>query len=252
MFKQFSLPLILLVVSLVSIKPAQADFAGIYIGAGVWNHEAEGNMNYVGTNADLETDLKFKDETNAFSYIKIEHPVPLIPNLLVSRYALGHNGSGTVSATTGFTFGGTTYTTGDNITTELKLDSTDVVLYYEFWDTIFGFDLGLGTKTISGKAEVVSGGVRNTRLIESTEPIVYMQLSLSVPGTGFSLSADGKHNILQDSTICDYSYKLTYETDYFLGVEAGLRGVKMKLKNLDSIDGDLDFTGPFVNLLLHF
>ena len=99
---------------------------------------------------------------------------------------------------------------------------------------------------------MTSGGVSNTRYIESTEPLVYAEFSLAIPGTGLSLSAEGKHNILQDSDICDYTYKLSYESDYFLGIEGGFREVRMKLKNLDSIHSDMNFSGPFINLLLHF
>ena len=252
MLKNIIPSLILLVLSLISIKPALADTVGLYIGAGVWKHSPSGTLNYLGTDTDLETGLKFDDETESFGYIRIEHPVPLIPNLLLSRYALGHTGSGTVAAGGDFTFGGTTYTSGTNISTELNLDSTDVILYYELWDTILGVDFGFGAKAISGKAEVISGGVTNTHSIDSTQPLAYAQISLAIPGTGLSISAEGRHNILQDSDICDYNYKITYETDYFLGIEGGFREAKIKLKNLDTVDSGMAFAGPFVNLLLHF
>lgn len=234
-------------------QSAMADFIGVYIGTGGWYHTSEGQINNNGTNADMQRDFGFDDEFAGFAYIAVEHPFPLIPNIRVSQYGIETTGAKTVTASSEFTFAGTAYTTGTAITTKLLWGEEDVLLYYEFLDNIVSFDLGLGLKQINGELSVTTGGVSNALKIEETLPITYVMFGAMIPGTGISFSIETTQTILGDSEITQTNTKVSYETSFMVGVEAGYRTSKMKLDKLNTIsNGEIDFTGPFANLLVHF
>lgn len=246
----FRIIITLLALSLSQL--AAADFIGVYAGAGTWNHSSEGRMNHLGTDADMEKDFGFKDDYSNYFYIAVEHPFPLIPNIRISRFNLETKGNKTVTASSEFTFAGTAYTAGNNISSELHWDEDDTLLYYEFLDIIVSFDLGIGVKNIDGELSVTSGGVTNTLKIEETLPIVYAMASVMIPGTGISFTIDKTQTFLGDAEIVQTNTKLSYETAFMLGVEAGYRTSTMKLDNFNTITGQVEFTGPFANLLFHF
>lgn len=250
--KYYRYQLASLLISACFTQTVTADFIGVYAGAGSWNHTAKGQINHLGTNTDLEKDFGYEDEFSNFVYIAVEHPFPLIPNIRVSRYGLGTKGTKTVTASSEFTFAGTAYTNGTNVSTELRWDEEDALLYYEFLDNIISFDLGLGVKKVDGEISVTSSGVSNTLRIEETLPIAYAMAAVMIPGTGITISIDTTQTFAGDNDIVQTNTKVSYETSYLVGIEAGYRTSTMKLNNIDTIDGEMEFTGPFANLLVHF
>ena len=54
------------------------------------------------------------------------------------------------------------------------------------------------------------------------------------------------------STISDFSAKIAYTTDFFLGIEAGYRTQKIELDDVDDTTADLTFKGPFIGAYLKF
>lgn len=245
---QFTATLLLL----CCLQVSKADFIGVYAGAGTWNHTATGQVNNLGTDADMKKDFGFEDEFSNFSYVAVEHPFPLIPNIRLSRYSLESTGSKPVTASSEFTFAATDYTNGTSITTELSWDEQDTILYYEFLDNIVSFDLGLGVKKMDAKLSVTTGGVTNTLEIEETLPIAYAMVGAMIPGTGISVSIDKTQTLTGDAKISQTNTKISYETAYLIGIEAGYRTSSINLDKYTSIDGKLEFTGPFANLLIHF
>jgi len=245
-------PFTVVFLTLVLSHVAQADILGIYAGAGSWNHTAEGDMNHLGTDADMKNEYGLEQDFSNFAYVAFEHPLPVIPNIRVSRYALESEGSKTVTTTSEFTFAGTTYTNGTDITSKLRWDEEDVLLYYEFLDNMVSFDLGLGAKKVDAEFSVTAGGVTNTHKIDETLPIYYTMVGVEIPGTGISFSVDTTRSFGKDSDIVQTNTRISYLTSYRLGIEAGYRTSKMALVNFDTVSGQLEFTGPFANVFLHF
>ena len=54
---------------------AQADFVGLQIGGGGWNHDPSGDFRYKSgsstVSADLDTDLHMTDKTEGYFYIRL-------------------------------------------------------------------------------------------------------------------------------------------------------------------------------------
>ena len=236
----------------LGLSSAQADSLGFEVGGGVWQPDASGTFQHGGANIDLKNDLFLKDgENQGYAYAVLEHPIPLIPNIKISKTSLNFTGTGTVG--TGYTFGSTAYAAGTAVTTEMNLDHTETTLYYSLLDNWINVDLGLTAKTFSGKTSVTAAGVTETTNIDKTIPLVYLAAGVELPfinslffGVESSFLSVGNHKI-QDTTV-----KFSYTTSYFLGFELGYRTFSMKLDNLNNNTSDMEFTGSFANLFLHF
>jgi len=119
-------------IALLPITGFTATVLGVQVGVGTWSHDPSGSItasvNGTGTSADLKNELNLSKKTEGYTYIVIEHPVPLVPNLKFVNTKLSSSGSGTANSS--FDFNGTTYNTSTNLTTSLQFDQTDTILYY--------------------------------------------------------------------------------------------------------------------------
>ncbi len=237
---------------LAPIQFANADFIGVYIGAGSWNHDSTGQVTGTGTDVDLENNLGLEKEFSGFSYIAVEHPFPLIPNVRLNQYAIESSKTSTLTAASAFNFVGTGYTTGTTVTSDVEWDENDTLLYYEFLDNIVSFDAGLGYKNVKAKLSVTSGGTTNTLTIEEDMPFTYLMAGAHIPGTGLGFIVEQVNTFLEDIEISQTSTKIVYETSFMLGLEVGHRTSTANLDDLTTISGEIKFSGPFANLLFHF
>jgi outer membrane protein len=241
--------------ALVATLPltAMADTVlGFKVGGGSWTHDPSGSITStvggVGTSADLKNDLKLAKKSEGYTYFQLEHPVPLVPNFKYMKTALTSAGSG--SATTQFQFNGTTYTTAANLTTKLQLDQTDYILYYELLDNVVSLDLGLNAKMIDGSAYVTDGTTPQTSNFKATVPMLYAAAEIAFTDN-FSLGMDISSISVGKNTISDITTKVSYTTDFMLGIEAGVRTQDIKV-DVDSVKTSMKFSGAFVGVYFKF
>jgi len=233
-----------------------ADFVGFRVGGGSWNWNVSGDLRYksaaINDTFDFKNDLGLKDDKQTFGYVVLEHPIPLLPNIRISKTNLSTSGTGSITVSK--SFGGVTYSTSDTLTTSLVLNQTDLALYYEILDNdIVGFDLGLNLKKISGSADVtgsVSG--KTSAPIDVTVPMLYAGLQIGLPLTGLSIGADGSFISYSGNSMTDVTAYLRYTSDYFIGLEAGVRKINLTLDNIKDTSGKLDFNGPYISLFMQF
>lgn len=229
-----------------------ADTLGFKIGANSWQQEFYGDVlsGTGGTNVDLEDTLGYEDESNANFYIALEHPVPLIPNLMLARTKIEIS----ETATQGFTFDGVTYTASIESTTDLS--HTDATLYYEILDKWVSLDIGLTIRsfdegfTITG---TTTGAVTQTSEFEVDEtiPMLYLATKFELPLSGLYAIADANWISYDDDTLLDYKVGLGYETEVGIGIEAGLRSFTIDYQD-DGEEADLTIDGFYAGVLYHF
>jgi len=231
---------------------AQADTLSVSFGGGVWKESPSGSLRNVTTGdligADVESNLFWKEENQGYYFITLEHPVPLIPNLRIMSTNLDHNGSGSSS----FTLNGKTYSA--DITNELTLDQTDVTVYWEILDNVVSLDLGLNVKLVDISYSItdVNDSTNNTNdQFDGALPMLYGLVGVS-PYPGLIFSAEGSYVGYSGNRITDFTAKVAYTTDYFFGIEAGYRALKLKLDDVSDYSSDLTFDGPFAGLYLKF
>lgn len=244
----------LLITTLFFIFPFQlyADTIGVYLGAGVWNHAASGNVRDTGTvNFDLKNDLKLKDKQEGYFYIAVEHPIPLIPNFKFASTKMSQSGTGSINVST--TFNGQTFTAGNNVETTIILDSTDITAYYEILDNVVEVDIGLTARKISGKVRLnnTSLSVVGEQKIDQTIPLIYAALSFNLPA-GITLNGEGNFIGVGGVSYTDLTLKVRYEIIDVLGVEGGVRSQNLSLNDTNNVSADLTFSGVFFGVFAHF
>ncbi|CCQ11109.1 FIG081498: hypothetical protein [Pseudoalteromonas luteoviolacea B = ATCC 29581] len=242
-----------------SIAPvAQADtLLGLYIGGEGWQTTNEGSFANKGN---LQS-FNFDDETFTSFYAALEHPIPLVPNIKLKHTELEIMGSTTLNET--FEFGGTEYRTNTNATTVSDLSHNDIILYYELFDNdLVSFDFGVNVKQFDGELRVSgedqASGQTKSEMVEFSGfiPMGYLRGEVGLPFTGLSVFAEGSVLSISGSSIQDYQVGVAWEfidnMAVDVAVRAGYRALQLELDDVDDIDTNLDFTGPFVGLQLHF
>ena len=231
--------------ALLPLTGFSATILGFQAGGGVWTHDPSGFISTtsdgVGVSADLKNDLKLSEEDEGYSYFILEHPVPLIPNIKIMNTKLTATGA---SGSANFTYNSVDYTTSVN--SNIELDQTDFILYYEVLDNIVSFDVGLTAKKIDGKVTVDT----DTKTFSGTIPMLYVAAEIVLPA-GFSIAADISSISAGNDSVTDSSIKLVYTSDFNLGIEAGVRTQSIKFDD-NTVKVDIEFDGVFVGAFFKF
>jgi len=218
---------------------AQADFLGLYVGGGVWDHDPSGDFSSVGSpSIGLESDLGMSSETEGYFYAAFEHPIPFIPNLRIDSTSLTHDGNAS-----GVDFNGSTLSGPATI----SLDSMDLLLYWRILDNWVNLDLGLSLREFDGEFTVDT----ETLGISESIPTAYVAVMFDMPFTGLSIGGDFYHTGLDDNSLDDLRLRVAYEMGV-IGFEGGLRNYSLKLDDVDGVDADMKFDGIFLGVFLHF
>lgn len=245
----------LLLAASVMVAPVQADtLLGLYVGAQGWNMDTEGGF----SNDVALTDFDFDKETKASFYVALEHPIPLVPNIKVRRTAMDTFGDTTLNST--FTFNGEIFSANTPVSTEVDMTNTDFILYYELFDNdLVSFDFGINGKYVDGEIfvrETADASNSAREEFSGVVPMVYSRLYFGLPFTGLGIYAEGSYLSIDDHTLSDYEIALAYEFVDNLAVDMtfqlGYRATTLELEDLDDIYSDLEFSGVFAGLELHF
>lgn len=227
---------------------AAADFLGFSVGGGVWNSSPEGGFRRTGDPVlvDVKDHLLWDTESRGYVSASFEHFVPLIPNVRINLVSLNHSGNGNSS----FTFDGTTYS--GVIDNEMTVDQTDLLLYWELLDNIVSLDFGLNARLLNIDYSIRDdNGHSITDSASQAVPMLYAMVGAS-PWFGIMLSAEAYYISAAGNELSDYSAKISYTTDYFVGFEAGYRSEKIVLDDVDNTVADLTFKGPFLGAYVKF
>ncbi|MCO6411173.1 MAG: TIGR04219 family outer membrane beta-barrel protein [Thiogranum sp.] len=242
---------------LLSTFPALscADAIGVQAGAASWSYDISGSVRYKtedsANDIDVNDDLGYDDDSLGFIYVMIDHPLPLIPNVKISRTNIDTDADGRLSQTV--TYGNVTFNANEDVSSEVQLDQTDITLYYRILDNVANLDLGLNAKYIDAES-TITGATSGTESadISGWVPMLYAGVGIDLPFTGLSVSADGSAIGYQDSTFYDYSVRASYTTPWHLGVDVGYRAVKLDLDDFDDSFADVEFDGPYAGAYLKF
>jgi len=231
---------------------ASADFIGFSVGAGIWKDSPTGYFRKTSDNinVDIENDLYWGDENQNYFFATLEHPIPILPNIRLSKVNVEHSGAGTL--TRSITINGTTYSASEDVTSSASFDQTDITLYWEILDNVVSLDLGLNAKLLD-LSYTATGSLSGTTSdsASATIPMVYGLVGAS-PMPGLLLSAEMAYVTYSGTTVSDFTAKVAYTSAFLLGVEAGYRSQVYTLDDVAGITADIKFSGPFAGLYLKF
>ncbi len=229
---------------------AQADTLGIKFGANAWqqNFSGDAKSGQAGDNIDIENELGFDDDDGFQGYISFEHPIPIIPNILVQRTVIDADSNSILNANfDGVDFNGPVQSTID-------LTHTDATLYYEILDNWISLDLGLTARFFEEGFKIDqtdNSGNRASLDIDEVIPMVYLALKFDLPLTGLYVGADGNGIKYDDDTILDLKAMIGWESSFGLGIEAGYRYFDIQYED-NQEEADVTIEGPYAGLFFHF
>jgi len=246
---------------------AQADLLRVEVGAGVWQQDLDGTVEYknrIPFNADQ---LGYDEENQPYVWLNIKHPVPILPNLRLEYTDVEFSGI----TNSDIQYDNVQFNQGALSTT--SMEQFDAVLYYNIldntaWTTI---DLGIDVKYMDFKFDALGEGqiigfplTTTTQTVSEDEslvlPLAYGRVRVDLPFVDVGLEGDVKYVKYKDSSVTDYRIKLDYTLVDVLpvdvGLEAGYRFENVTIEEDDfssfDVDADLDVDGFFFGAMVRF
>ncbi len=228
---------------------AHADTLSISAGAGMWNAAPSGSFQKKGdpTDVNVKDELFWGSESQGYLFATLEHPVPIIPNVKIMATKIDQSGNGNAS----FTFDGVNYT--GNVNNDFSIQTVDLIGYYEILDNVVSLDIGLNIRSLKVDYTINSTTTNTTTSdsMSQTIPMLYALVGGS-PIPDLLISGELSYIAYSGSTISDFTAKVAYTTDFFVGFEAGYRKQQYTFDDVSSTDADLSFDGVFAGAYLKF
>lgn len=230
---------------------AQADtILGVYASAGVWDAGISGNLHSEGafsTDIDAKGDLNLKDDNQTVVSIALEHPIPVVPNILLRHTPLKFAGRNTTTVN----FDNQNFT--GVVDSKVDLTHTDATLYYEILDNWVNLDLGLTARLFDGVVRIHTDTPNRTGEVDIDAPIpmLYAKAQFDLPFSGLKFAVEGNAVGYSGNTLTDFTAKVGYESKFRVGVEGGYRRFALELDDVDDFTGDLTVDGPYLAVTLH-
>lgn len=238
------LPFIL--AALTVTTSANADFIGARIGISPTTGEWSGSFSGSDQVIDLQEDLNLEDTIGGSFYAAVEHPIPLIPNFMISINQMKSNGGGELGTTV--VFEGDRYEAGQDVSTEFDFSHVDTTVYYETFDNWISLDTGFTLRKFNGIASM-SDGIRNSEKdIEFSVPLIYGHVRFDIPFTPLYGRVEGNTSVSDKDDIQDVVAAVGFNKGP-LGMEAGYKKMKFKYFS-EEFSGDISLKGPFLGLFI--
>jgi len=224
----------------------QSDTLSVSVGGGAWNESPIGNFQKTIDSAEVNVgeNLFWDSESQGYFFVTFEHFVPLIPNFRLIRTNLDHSGSGNAT----FSFAGQNFT--GNVSNDVSIETTDLITYYEILDNVVSLDIGLNLRNLKVDYTINNGG-NVTDSISATVPMLYAWVGAS-PWPDLIISGELSYIAFDGSSVSDFTAKVAYTTELFVGVEAGYRKQSFELDDISGTNANLDFDGVFAGAYLKF
>jgi len=235
---------------------ANADFARVEMGAGVWQQTPTGYAERSDGDGVLSLDGKYtsseKDSSEAYMWLLVKHPLPIIPNLRLEYVSV--NDEGTTTGSVGV------YEIPTSAKTIIETKQYDIIPYYNILDNTawITLDLGLDFKvmesTVDVKPTVGFVGYSDTETV--VVPLVYARGRVEIPTTNIGIETDLKAISYDGNTMYDVRAKVDYTFDISPviqpGLEVGYRMQKLKVDDGSDAQVDLEYAGVYAGLMLRF
>ena len=235
-------------VALASGTASADTILGFDASAGVWMPSYSGA---IGVDSFDMDEFALAEDNVTFLQAALEHPIPLIPNIMVSHSTIETDGAAQLDQFV--QFGDETFLVGTEVAANLDLSHTDATLYYEILDNWVNLDLGLTARQYKGELNVANQFQSETVDLSGYLPMVYGMARFDLPFTGWSVIAQGNGTGYNGDTHTDITAKVRWDFAPALdfAIEAGYRAMTLDVQELDELQTDIDISGPYLGLNLH-
>ncbi len=207
---------------------------------GYVSYEAESDNDRI----DVKDDARLGDKTKPWVKLKLEHSIPIIPNIKLAYMPMKFDGSGVL--TRDINWGGQTYQANADFNLSVKLDRVDTTLYYNlpFIKTVtagkLDIEFGLNVRTVmfdgklSGKESGTGQSISESKSITLPIPMGHLAAEIR-PINQVSLVGELNYISYSKNTYYDYAAGLRLNSHGLLQtpikpfVEVGYRYEKLKI-----------------------
>jgi outer membrane protein len=248
-----------LMLALPASSYALAGF-GLEASVGGWfQGDPSGTIQNEGEKLDLVDDFGFEGATRLNARVKLEHPVPVVPNIYLLYTPMKFDGTKTRDLI--FTFGDQTFDASSEYNTKLDLSHFDVGLFYNLpflgaatMDKL-DVEFGLNARILTLSAEV-EGKVAGQTVTEAsgseTVPVPMIYLATQVtPIDLLGVAVEGRLLPLGESHYYSIIGRLKIKPIGPALIGAGYRYDDLVIDS-DDVDIDMNFKGPFVEAGIEF
>lgn len=242
---------LMLAAGLLNYQPqVQADLLGVTFSGDFAQLEVSGRG---GDNLASQS-LQFSDDRWQSWSIAFEHPLPLVPNVLLRRQ--NGNWTGQTQLRGDLQLDGQIFPSQSTITNVLDLQTTDLSFYYEVLDnSLLALDLGVSAMRFETMMSATQ--VRNTqRTASGYLPLLYGNFVLQLWGTDTTLFWQGFYADYQDQQWSQTKVGLGYEmlnlTAVSIALKVGWQHQSVQFVDVDDLDVDMLMKGAFVALEIDF
>jgi outer membrane protein len=245
----------LIFIAILLLSDAAAGDTGMRIGARQWYGDIDGAIRFrsddPANDVDLNRDLGYDNTRSGNYYLRLEHPLPLLPNAMLSKTDIEESTSSRLSRT--FDFGGSSFTVGEDVDSSVQYRQSDVILYYNILDTGASLDVGVDARYIDSNTSLSdSNGAMETARVSGWIPLLYAGVDIALPLTGLSLGAEGSFIGYQDHHLYDVTLHASYTSPWKAGADLGYRRLKLGLDDFDDYSTDIEFSGPYAGVFVKF
>lgn len=233
---------------------------GLEASVGGWfQGDPSGNISNKGEELDLVDDFGFEGATRINARIKLEHPVPVVPNIYLMYTPMTFDGKKTRTLT--FTFGDVTFDASAEFETKMDLSHFDVGLFYNlpFLSTAtmdkLDVEFGLNGRILMLSAEVegkAAGQTQSESTGTMTVPVPMIYLATQVtPIDLLGIAVEGRLLPLGDNHYYSVIGRLKIKPMGSVLIGAGYRYDDLVVES-DDTSIDMNFKGPFVEAGVEF
>ena len=235
---------------LTTASVTQADTIGLYLSASAWSPDITGTIDNTGPQIDLVDTLGYDEEDAQRLSLRLEHPIPVLPNIGLERYDLDSSSVATLTET--ILYDGTLYNIDDTVSSQLDLSHQSVLLYYEILDNWVNLDIGLDVMLFDGSIALESSTDSNMTDLDETIPALYAMFEFDFPLTGLTAGAAVSYIGYDDNDITKSRLFVAYESDIGLGLEIGMQAFDAQWEDINLSNGDISFDGFYSSVTFHF
>jgi outer membrane protein len=208
---------------------------------------------------DLKNDARLGDKTKPWARLKLEHSIPVIPNIKLAYMPMKFDGSGNVTKTV--KWGDSRYDLNAGFNLSVKLDRVDTTLYYNlpFIKTAtagkLDVEFGLNARTVmfdgklSGREKDTGRSISEGKAITLPIPMGHLAAEIR-PINQVSLVGELNYIGYSKNTYYDYAVGLRLNSHGFVQttlkpfVEVGYRHEKLKI-DVQDVKADLNIKGLY-------
>jgi len=209
----------------------------------------------LGTTLDLSNDLKFGKINTFIGRVRIDSPL-ILPNIYLIAHPMKFEGNSV--RTISFTYGNQTFNADIPFNSMLKLDTYDLTLFYGVpglktaTNEILEINLGLNVRYLDFKGEISQpqSGISESKSLTLPIPMGFLALQVA-PIKQIALEGELKAIAYGNNRYYDLLGRLKFKPISFFFLAGGY-GFQNIVINQESVNSDLRFGGPTLELGLEF